>query len=51
MDITGKIVFKTNATMNAGVQNEINVMDVATGMYIVKMSSERGVSTQNVIIK
>jgi hypothetical protein len=51
MDITGKIVFKTNATMNAGVQNEINVSDVATGMYIVKMSSERGVSTQNVIIK
>jgi hypothetical protein len=51
MDITGKIVFKTNATMNAGVQNEINVTDVATGMYIVKMSSERGVSTQNVVIK
>ncbi len=51
MDITGKIVFKTNATMNAGVQNEINLTEVATGMYIVKMSSERGVSTQNVIIK
>ena len=51
MDITGKIIFKTNATMNAGVQNEINLTDVATGMYIVKMSSERGVLTQNVIIK
>lgn len=51
MDITGKIVYKSNVTMNAGVQNEINVSDVATGMYIVKMSSERGVSTQNVIIK
>jgi hypothetical protein len=40
MDITGKIVFKTNVLMNGNIA-EINFGDLESGLYLIDFGGER----------
>ncbi len=40
MDITGKVVFKTNVVVSVGIE-EIEFGDLASGVYMVMVGEER----------
>lgn len=46
IDLSGKTVFKSSLT---GLQDQINISDLAAGLYLLRMTGEQGVDTLRVI--
>ena len=51
-DIEGKEIYnETDKNMNAYYKKQINVGDLAKGMYYLKLTTESGIKIQKLIIR
>lgn len=51
MDVQGKIVYNNVLTLASGITNEININNVVSGMYIIRITSNDNTATSTFVVQ